>query len=111
MSIPLSDLGETGNTIYSIFIKCTGGNNNDLTETIYVSDVEFIYDYIINKLDLSNDKCGVLPDDLILVYTILYSHTLAMGYKDIPQAVYLFNKLLHLANNCSDVNLTCNCHD
>ena len=106
MSIPLHNLNEVGSSVYEISVKC--GN---LEEHMYVSDVEFVYDYIIKGLDLSDNKCSILSDDLILAYSLLYGHTLAMIYKDATQAVYLFNKLLQLTNTCSGINLTCNCND
>ena len=108
-SIPLSDLGDAGSAIYKVVFKASS-QYEDYVETMYVSDVEFMYECMLSDLNLLDlDSCTPVSDDLIVKYLLLYGHTLAMAYKDIDRAEYFFKKMKHCLNKCM-TPITCNCH-
>lgn len=108
-SIPLSDLGDVGSSIYKVDLKASFGNE-ECIDTIYVSDVEFMYECMLEELNLIDlDSCTPVSNDLITKYLLLYGHTLAMSYKDIDRAEYFFKKMKNCPGVCG-TPITCNCH-
>lgn len=108
-SIPLSDLGDTGSSIYKVDLKASSGYE-EYIDTIYISDVEFMYECMLSELNLLDlDSCTPVSNDIITKYLLLYGHTLAMSYKDIDRAEYFFKKMKNCPVACG-TPVTCNCH-
>lgn len=77
----------------------------------YVSDVEFVYDCLFDKIvSISNDCCAESSDDLIRLYLTLYGHVSAMNYGRLDEAKLLYKRLLNCGCNCKTQSITkCNC--
>lgn len=99
--------------VYHVHLEVGSRTQDDrIEEDIYISDVEFVYHCLVPKLSelCGNSKCVELPDELITQYLLLYGHQLAMQYKDLGTATYLYKKMLNCGNPCPPVSaIDCGC--
>ena len=110
--VPISASG-----IYHVEIECsltdlTLGEEwpRELNAEMYISDVEFVYNCIIPNLLKLCGHCTTIPDSLIQQYIMLKGHEMALQYKDLPTAEYLYKKMLNCGNPCKTIDLDCGCH-
>lgn len=81
-------------------------------ETIGVcSDVNNIYEYLLQCLLSLDTKCSTLTNDTRRAFTILFGHQEAMRLERLDEAEYFYNLLKNNFTNCIDTNRlnTTNC--
>lgn len=81
-----------------------------ITETAYISDVEFMYDCMLQELFDKQDSCNPVSDDLISKYLMLYGHQLAQRYNETYQlSSYLYKKMLTCGSICNAKQTATSC--
>ena len=91
--------GETSEPLFSDGTKLSD------KETIGVcSDVNNIYNYLLQCLLNLDNKCSSLNNDTRRAFIILYSHQEAMRLERLEEAEYFYNILKNDFSNCSSTN-------
>lgn len=90
---------------------------NDIeTRIAYCSDVNNVFFYILGKLLDVRFPCRcdiIIPEEVKLAYTLLYSHTEAMRLGREKEALFFYTALMNNLSLCGDtkkINNKCNCH-
>lgn len=111
--LPIGQIGLNPHTIYTVELHAVSNDPSvePEIEIAYVSDVEFVYDCLFDKIvDISNDCCAEASDDLIRLYLTLYGHVSAMNYGRLDEAKLLYKRLLNCGCNCKTQSIAkCNC--
>jgi hypothetical protein len=112
LNIPISDYVQSDKAMYKVTLHASNIESEDISETAYISDVEFMYHCMLNDLLQGSDKnCGPVSDDLIKKYLMLYGHQLASRYNETYElSSYLYKKMLTCGGLCkTQVNNSNSC--
>lgn len=80
-----------------------------LTDTAYCSDVNLVYQSMLDDILSMGNKCTTISDEAIRKYLILYGHQSALYANDHDTAEMLFKILVKQFSNCGNNTRPGNC--
>lgn len=105
LNVPISDYVSSDKAMYKVSLYALDDEDEGISETSYISDVEFVYHEMLHELLKCEDKCASLSDDLIKKYLMLYGHQLASRYNETYElSSYLYKKIISCNSACQTHN-------